>query len=230
MPIPMTPPKTIDSKKIQAVLFDLDGTLLDTAPDFLIATNRLLERKGMPLLPAESIRRLVTHGSAGIVQKVFELDEKHPDFEPIRQELLTLYMANLADQTRPFQGITELLSTLGQQHIPWGIVTNKPESFTLAILEQLPLYPAPSTIVCPDHVTKTKPDPESVILACHQLGVSPGKSIYIGDHQRDIEAGLRAGTTTIAAAYGYIDDDEDPASWGAHYTVISATQLLDLIF
>ncbi len=229
MPIPMTPTKTTSSTKFQAVLFDLDGTLLDTAPDFLTATNRLLERKGMPLLPAESIRRLVTHGSVGIIKKVFELEEKHPDFEPIRQELLMLYMANLADQTRPFQGITELLETLGQQHIPWGIVTNKPESFTRAILEQLPLYPAPSTVVCPDHVTKTKPDPEPVILACQQLGVSPRESIYIGDHQRDIEAGLRAGTTTIAAAYGYIDDDEDPTSWGAHYTVTSASQLLALI-
>ncbi|MFT7300166.1 MAG: 2-phosphoglycolate phosphatase [Porticoccus sp.] len=229
MPISMKPTKTTSSTKFQAVLFDLDGTLLDTAPDFLTATNRLLERKGMPLLPAECIRRLVTHGSAGIIKEVFELEEKHPDFEPIRQELLTLYMANLADQTRPFQGITELLATLGQQHIPWGIVTNKPESFTLAILKQLPLYPAPSTIVCPDHVTKTKPDPESVILACQQLGVSPRESIYIGDHQRDIEAGLRAGTTTIAAAYGYIDDDENPTSWGAHYTVTSASQLLALI-
>lgn len=215
--------------RFQAVLFDLDGTLLDTAPDFLTATNQLLARKGMPLLPAESIRRLVTHGSVGIIKKVFELDEQHSDFEPFRQELLALYMDNLADQTHPFKGIPEVLSTLGQQQIPWGIVTNKPESYTLAILQQLPLSPAPATIICPDHVTKTKPDPESIVLACKQLGVSPDKTVYIGDHQRDIDAGLRAGTTTIAAAYGYIDKNEDPTLWGADYTVNCATQLLELI-
>jgi N-acetyl-D-muramate 6-phosphate phosphatase len=226
---PMKHPTRRTPTRFQAVLFDLDGTLLDTAPDFLTATNRLLAQKGMPLLPAESIRRLVTHGSVGIIKKVFELDEQHPDFEPFRQELLALYMDNLADQTHPFKGITELLSTLGQQQIPWGIVTNKPESYTLAILQQLPLSPAPATIICPDHVVKTKPDPESVLLACKQLGISPDKTVYIGDHQRDIEAGLRAGTTTIAAAYGYIDKNEDPALWGAHYTVNCATQLLELI-
>ncbi len=221
--------KQIILPRFQAVLFDLDGTLLDTAPDFLTATNLLLAKKGLPLLPAESIRQLVTHGSVGIVKKVFELDEQHPEFEPIRQELLSLYMDNLADQTHPFTGITELLYTLGENQIPWGIVTNKPESYTLAILEQLPLSPPPATIICPDHVSKTKPDPESVVLACKQVGISPSDTVYIGDHQRDIEAGRRAGTTTIAATYGYIDQNEDPTLWGADHTVSCATQLLELI-
>ena len=218
------------TSRFQAVLFDLDGTLLDTAPDFLTATNLLLEKKGLDQLPAESIRRLVTHGSVGIIENVFELDKAHPDFEAIRQELLALYMDNLADQTRPFIGITKLLHTLGQHQIPWGIVTNKPEIFTLAILKQLPLSPPPATIICPDHVSKTKPDPESVILACHQVGVSPNNAVYVGDHRRDIEAGLKAGTTTIAATYGYIDSNEDPTLWGADHTVSCATQLLDIIF
>lgn len=214
----------------QAVLFDLDGTLLDTAPDFLTATNRLLEKKALPPLTESDIRGLVTHGSAGIIRNVFDLDETHPDFEPTRQELLALYKDNLADKTRPFQGITDLLVALGQQQIPWGIVTNKPELYTLAILEQLPLTPYPSTIICPDHVKQTKPHPESVILACNQLGITPENTVYIGDHLRDIEAGLKAGTTTIAAAYGYIDSQEDVSSWGAHHMVNSATQLKSLIF
>ena len=214
----------------QAVLFDLDGTLLDTAPDFLASTNLLLSQKGMPLLNENDIRWLVSHGSAGIIRNAFKIDETHQDFETIRQELLALYKDNLADQTRPFDGINELLLELGQQQTPWGIVTNKPELYTLAILEQLPLSPSPATIICPDHVTNTKPDPESIILACNQMGIEPKNTVYIGDHLRDIEAGLRAGATTIAAAYGYISDEEDTSSWGAHHTVSCATQLHDLIF
>ena len=216
--------------KFQAVLFDLDGTLLDTAPDFLTCTNQLLGGRGMPLLNEDDIRKMVTHGSAGIISKTFSLHNSHPDFEPLRQELLSLYMDNLAELTRPFPGIAELLTELAEYQIPWGIVTNKPERYTLALLERLQLTSAPSTIICPDHVTRTKPDPESIILACNQLGIEPKDTVYIGDHLRDIEAGLRAGATTIAAAYGYIGDEEDVSSWGAHHTVSCATQLHDLIF
>jgi phosphoglycolate phosphatase len=214
----------------KAVLFDLDGTLLDTAPDFLTSTNLLLEKRGLPLIGEENIRWLVSHGSAGIIRNVFDMDETHPNFEPTRQELLTFYKDNLADKTQPFEGIESLLLELEQQQIPWGVVTNKPEFYTLAILEQLPLSATPATIICPDHVTKTKPDPESIVLACLKLGVKPEDTVYIGDHLRDIQAGLNAGTTTIAAAYGYLDDIEDPISWGAHHTVSCATQLQSLIF
>lgn len=220
-----------NTAKYRAVLFDLDGTLLDTAPDFLTCTNRLLANKGMPLLAEDDMRRLVTHGSAGIVRGVFALEQDHPDFEPLRQELLALYFENLADRTQPFPGITELLTELTQQQIPWGIVTNKPERYTLAILHQLPLMgAAPAAVVCPDHVQRTKPDPESVLLACQMLAVSPEQTVFIGDHLRDIEAGLRAGTATIAAGYGYLDENEDPTSWGADHTVTCATQLAKLIF
>ncbi len=222
--------RQLTTPKYRAVLFDLDGTLLDTAPDFLTCTNRLLANKGMPPLAEESIRRLVTHGSAGIISKVFSLEQNHPNFEPIRQELLSLYLENLADRTHPFPGIQELLAELAEHDIPWGIVTNKPELYTQAILKQLPLSSAPSTVICPDHVQRTKPHPESVLLALDKLSVAPEHAVFVGDHLRDIEAGLRAGTTTIAAAYGYLDEDEDPASWGAHHTVDCARQLSKLIF
>lgn len=222
---------TFDNKpRFQAVLFDFDGTLFDTAPDFLVATNHLLATRGLELLPADRIHRLVSHGSAGIVRYAFNLDEAHPNFEPTRQELLSLYRANLANKTLPFKGIIELLHALGQQQTPWGIVTNKPEVYTLAILAQQPLSPSPATIVCPDHVTKTKPDPEPIILACNQLNIAPENVVYIGDHHRDIESGLHAGATTIAAAYGYLDDNEDVKTWGAHYTVNCATELQNLLF
>ncbi|TNE77110.1 MAG: HAD family hydrolase [Gammaproteobacteria bacterium] len=219
-----------NNAKYDAVLFDLDGTLLDTAPDFLTCTNRLLADKGMPLLAEDDIRRLVTHGSAGIIRGVFALEQGHPDFEPTRQALLTLYFENLADRTRPFPGIQELLTQLAERQIPWGIVTNKPERYTLAILEQLPLGSPPATVICPDHVQRTKPDPESVLLALQQIGIAPKQAVFIGDHLRDIEAGKRAGTATIAAAYGYLSEGEDPNSWGANHAVDCATQLANLIF
>jgi phosphoglycolate phosphatase len=225
------PPVTAPTRKalFQAVLFDLDGTLLDTAPDFLTATNQLLAKRALPLLAEDSIRQLVSQGSAGIIRKVFNMDETHQNFEPTRQELLSFYRDCLADKTHPFLGISELLLALKNHDIPWGIVTNKPELYTLAILDQLSLPTIPGTIICPDHVTKTKPDPESIFLACTQLGVKPKDTVYIGDHLRDIEAGLRAGTTTIAAGYGYIGKDEDPLTWGAHHMVNGATELLNLI-
>ena len=206
----------VKQPKFQAVLFDLDGTLLDTAPDFLTCTNRLLDGRGMPLLTEDDIRKMVTHGSAGIISQTFSLHNSHPDFEPLRQELLSLYMDNLAEQTRPFPGIAELLA--------------EPERYTLALLERLQLTSSPSTIICPDHVTRTKPDPESVLLALRELAIAPEAAVFIGDHLRDIEAGIRAGTATIAAAYGYLDDSEDPGSWGATYTVDDAHQLSPLIF
>ncbi|MDX2465635.1 MAG: HAD-IA family hydrolase [Porticoccus sp.] len=226
----MSSATTPDSKALfQAVLFDLDGTLLDTAPDFLTATNQLLAKRALPLLAEDSIRQLVSHGSAGIIRNVFDISETHQDFESTRQELLSFYRDCLADKTHPFLGISELLLTLKRHDIPWGIVTNKPELYTLAILDQLPFSTTPKTIICPDHVSKTKPDPESIILACNQLGVEPKNTVYIGDHLRDIEAGLSAGTTTIAAGYGYIGKDEDPLTWGAHHIVNCATELQNLI-
>ena len=217
-------------KNPHAVLFDLDGTLLDTAPDFVTATNRLLTAKNRPELHPEHVRQLVSHGSVGIIEFAFDLPKEHPDFEPLRQELLGFYLQNLADKTRLFPGMEELLTMLGAKGIPWGIVTNKPELYTQAILEQLPISPAPATVICPDHVSNTKPDPESIYLACRKLGVEPRNSIYIGDHPRDIQAGLNAGSTTIAALYGYLADDDNPEDWGAHHQVNCATEIVNILF
>lgn len=222
-------PSTLQPK-YQAVLLDLDGTLLDTAPDFLTCTNKMLEQRGMAPIDGTQIRRLVSHGSAGIISSVFDITTDAETFEPLRQELLALYYNHLAVDTAPFAGITELLQGLAQTNTPWGIVTNKPERYTQAILEQMPFNPAPSTVICPDHVTHTKPDPEPVNMALEQLGISAHNAVYIGDHQRDIESGRRAGTTTIAAGYGYLDTDENPEDWQADHCVSHSEQLLSLIF
>jgi phosphoglycolate phosphatase len=214
----------------QAVLFDLDGTLLDTAPDFVTALNRLLTECGRDTLAPEVIRAGVTHGSGGLITLGFGLNANDDEFEPVRQRLLTHYLNCLTEQTDMFPGMDKVLLELEARTMPWGIVTNKPELYTQAILESLTFPSPPATVICPDHVSRTKPDPEPIHLACQQLGIAADRTIYVGDHQRDIEAGNNAGSRTIAAAYGYIDEGEDPFSWGADHVVETVEQLRELLF
>lgn len=214
----------------QAVLFDLDGTLLDTAPDFVTSTQALLAQHGRDPMPEKMIRNAVTNGSRGIVEKVFQLEANDPSIEPLRQELVELYFQRLHERTRPFDGIPQTLNALREKSIPWGIVTNKPARFTDAILERLPFDYPPESVVCPDHVSNTKPHPESILLACEQLSVDPAKTVTIGDHARDVAAGRAAGSTTIAALYGYIDPDEPIDDWQADYRASSAHDLMTLLF
>lgn len=215
---------------LQAVLFDLDGTLLDTAPDFLTATNRLLSAKQRSVLHHDSLRQLVSNGSAGIIEYAFDLPRDHSEFEALRQELLDFYWETLAEETDLFPGMSAVLEAINLKNLPWGIVTNKPERYTLEILRRKPINPAPQTIICPDHVRHTKPDPEPILLACAELGVAPENCVYVGDHLRDIEAGLRAGCTTIAALYGYLSETDKPEDWGAHHQVNNAAQITNILF
>lgn len=215
--------------KFNAILFDLDGTLLDTAPDFITATQRLAREIGHPRPAAAAVRSAVTHGSTGILKQIFAVNETAPNFAATRQMLLDFYYDCLTDQTRPFDGIPELLAQAERQQVPWGIVTNKPLLYTNAILERLAIRPAPGTVVCPDHISNTKPDPEPVLLACRQLSVNPGEAVYIGDHERDIRSGRMAGAATIAAAYGYLDPDDNPGLWEADHVVQHPGEILKLL-
>lgn len=214
----------------QAVLFDLDGTLLDTAPDFSTALNKLLVSRSRAALPDARIRALVSAGAAALLVDAFECAADSPEFAQLRVEFLQLYHQHLSQQTRPYPSLIGVLARLGAQGIPWGIVTNKPLLYTSAILRDLALTPAPAVVICPEHVVNAKPHPEPIMLACEQLGVAPTATIYIGDHRRDIESGISAGATTIAAAYGYIGTDDDPANWGAHYLIHRPQQLASLLF
>mgnify|MGYP003388015261 FL=1 len=216
--------------RFKAVLFDLDGTLLDTAPDFTIAANILLAAKMLPLTTEKKIRPSISDGSAGIICNIFMMNHSSPYFEETRQELLAFYKEHLADKTQPFMGISVLLLELKKYKIPWGVVTNKPEVYTMAILDKLKLNPSPGAIICPDHVQRIKPDPESVFLACRQLGVRAEDTVFVGDHYRDIKAGKDAGASTIAAAYGYIDEKETISDWGADYVAEHPEDILSLIF
>ena len=216
--------------RFKAVLFDLDGTLLDTAPDFTIAANILLAAKMLPLTTEKKIRPSISDGSAGIICNIFMMNHSSPYFEETRQELLACYREHLADKTQPFIGISVLLLELKKYKMPWGIVTNKPEVYTMAILDKLKLNPSPGAIICPDHVQRIKPDPESIFLACRQLGVRAEDAVFVGDHYRDIKAGKNAGASTIAAAYGYIDEKETISDWGADYVAEHSEDILSLIF
>jgi len=212
------------------VLFDLDGTLLDTAPDFVTALTRMLMEKGLDALNPEIIRAAVTNGSAGLITLAFGLKPQEAGFEALRQQFLKYYGASLTGGTQLFPGMEALLTKLAQHKIPWGIVTNKPVLYTTAILANLQVPSPPRAVVCPEHVTNTKPDPEPVLLGCQQLEVVPHRCLFVGDHLRDIQAGINAGCATAAAAFGYIDAGEDPAQWGATYLLTHADELDSILF
>ena len=214
----------------KALLFDLDGTLLDTAPDFMSALNIQLVMHGREPLPASAVRTSVTNGSAGLIQDGFGITPDHVDFESIRQQYLDLYFNNLADQTALFPGMEEVLARCEFDNIPWGIVTNKPWKYSSAVLEQLNLIGRAATVICPDHVAHPKPNPEAMLLAAAQISVAPKDCLYVGDHLRDIDAGIAAGMRTIAAGWGYIEHGEDASNWNADYFVSESNQLHQLLF
>ena len=218
-----------NQKKIRAVMFDLDGTLLDTAPDFVAVVNQLLRENNKAELPPEKIRTGVSNGSKALVMMAFEIEESHPDFQPLRLRLLELYSAHIAVYTRPFPGIQQLLQRLAEKNIAWGIATNKPEAYTTPLLKELNLQPAPASVICPDHVSQSKPHPESLHLAAQHIGCSAEEIIYIGDHLRDIECGKRAGSITIAAGYGYIDSNSPADQWQADFIVNHADDIWPIV-
>lgn len=213
-----------------AVIFDLDGTLVDTADEFVTVVQTLRAEHGLPPLPNQRIRASVSNGARALVSLALDLNEDDADFETRRLRLLELYGEVLGSTARPYPGIEDLLRTLGERGIPWGVSTNKPRAYAEPLMARLDLQPALGTLVCPDDVSQRKPHPEPLWLNCSQLGVDPAQSIYVGDHIRDIEAGRRAGLFTIAARYGYIEPGDDPGSWGADAEVRDSTDLTPLIF
>lgn len=213
--------------KLKAVLFDLDGTLLDTAPDFVVTLNQLLAEEQRPPLPAAAIRATVSNGARALVTLGFQVTETDAEFERLRLRLLQIYSENLAINTRPFDGIAQLLQHCRRLGIDWGIVTNKPDAYTQPLLRALALQP--QVTVCPDHVEQRKPHPEPLLLACARLDCACDEAIYIGDHRRDIECGRNAGMPTIAAAYGYLAEACEAGQWQADHIAHSAAELWPII-
>lgn len=214
---------------LRAVLFDLDGTLIDTAPDFAFVLNRLLERHGRPPIPYERVRQTVSDGSGGLITLGFGLRPAEPEFEPMRQALLSIYAEHLADESRLFEGMEAVLQRVENTGLKWGLVTNKPSAYAGPLVQALGLAERCATLVCPDHVRQRKPHPEALLLACAALDCKPADAIYVGDHRRDIEAAQQARMRSVACTYGYVHEDDPCSDWGADHLVASPAELLALI-
>jgi phosphoglycolate phosphatase len=212
---------------IRTVLFDLDGTLADTAPDLARVLNELLVEEGRAPLPFEAIRPEVSHGSPGLLRLGFGITSSAPDYARLRERLLALYARDVCRDTRMFPGMREVLAGLKARGLNWGIVTNKPAFLTEPLVEKLALDQAPAAVVSGDTTANRKPHPEPMLLACAQAGSQPGQCLYVGDARRDIEAGRAAGMPTLVALFGYIGDHESPQTWGADRMIESPREILD---
>jgi phosphoglycolate phosphatase len=209
-----------------AVLFDLDGTFADTAPDMAHALNLQLERHGRAPLPFKRIRPHVSHGGRAMIRIGFGLEPGDAGYERLRREYLDIYAGHLAVETVPFPGIPELIQALESRRMCWGIVTNKPAWLTDPLMDALGLGARAACIVSGDTAPRPKPHPDPILHACALINRSPRCCWYVGDAQRDITAGLAAGTGTLAALFGYIAEHDDPASWGAHGLVREPMEVL----
>lgn len=214
---------------LRAVFFDLDGTLLDTAGDLAHALNALLQAKGKSTLPFTTIRKVVSDGAAALIKLGFNIDEAHPDYPNLREDLLAFYNSNLSQHTQPFEGIATLIKILSEHDIAWGIVTNKPWAYTEPLMQKHLFASEPSAVICPDHVQHKKPHPEALLLACKQTQCTPEQAIYVGDHKRDIDCGRNAGCDTIAVGYGYIPENESHTDWQATHNIAHADEMWPII-
>lgn len=214
---------------LRAVFFDLDGTLLDTATDMGNALNTLLVKEGKDPLPMEIIRNHVSNGAAALVRLGFNITQENENFPRLRQHFLDCYLTDLASHTELFPGLDALITTLADNDIAWGIVTNKPWTYTEPLLKHFRFASNPVAVLCPDHVKERKPAPDSLLLACQQANCHVEEAIYVGDHARDIECGIRAGMDTIAVGYGYIDTGDDHRTWGATHAVDTGDELWPII-
>ena len=209
-----------------AVLFDLDGTLLDTAPDLAYALNRVRGDHRLAPLPLSAIRPHVSNGSCALTRVGFDLHEDSRAFEQCRQQLLTYYQENLALHTRLFDGMEQVLAAIAARGQSWGIVTNKPAWLTDPLLDKIAFVHEPACVVSGDSTARAKPHPEPLLSAAEQVGVAPQSCLYIGDAVRDVEAARSAQMPVIVARYGYIGVDEDPATWDSDGVVDSPLDIL----
>ena len=212
------------------VFFDLDGTLADTAPDLVAATNQLLSARNLPLKPYEQLRPCASAGARGLIGGAFGIDTKHPDFIALRDEFFANYEKALFVHSKLFDGMEHLLHQLESAQLPWGIVTNKSERFTNPLIKLMGLSQRSASTVSGDTTPHSKPHPEPILHAARIANLDPNKSLYVGDDIRDIIAGKAAGMKTVAAAYGYCGCEEPPEAWGADFIIQTPQELLQIIF
>lgn len=209
----------------EAVLFDLDGTLADTAPDLGGATNQLLQEEGLPPAALAYLRPYASQGVRGLLRAGFGIDQTHADYPRLFDRFLDLYAARICEDSRLFEGIPELLDTLEGMDLHWGIVTNKRRRFTDPLVELLQLSPRTRCVVSGDTTAEAKPSPLPVLHACQLLACAPQRTLYVGDDRRDIEAGRAAGCLTVAVTYGYLGDSGPLTAWGADLIIDHPAEL-----
>jgi len=213
-------------RHIKAVLFDLDGTLIDSAPDLAAAADRLRLDRGLPELGLSLYRPHTGTGARGMLKIAFQMEPEHPEFIDLREEFFKNYERNLVVNTRPFDGVKELIESLNDRSLAWGIVTNKSARFTDPIVRQSPLLTQAKTVISGDTTAHAKPHPAPILEAMKRMGLRAEECVYIGDDERDIVAGKAAGVKTVAAGYGYLGDAGDIANWNADVNIYSPLDLL----
>ena len=220
---------TFRFSQIQAVLFDLDGTLIDSAPDLGAAADKMRLDRGLPSLPAASYRRMAGSGARGMIAVAFDLTPEHAGFAALKDEFFINYERCMRQTTHPFDGVAELVAQLRRRDIVWGVVTNKAARFSEPLTRAMPLFSSAHVHVSGDTTAYTKPHPEPLLEAARRLRIEPARCVYVGDDQRDIVAGRAAGMGTVAATYGYLGLLADTTLWGAHAEIKSPLELLDLL-
>ncbi|HDR8908105.1 TPA: phosphoglycolate phosphatase [Burkholderia multivorans] len=233
MTTPLSPARdALDAPRLQhceAVLFDLDGTLADTAPDLAAAVNKMQRVRGLPETPLDPLRRLASAGARGLLGGAFGITPDTPGYDAMRDEFLANYAADICVQTTLFPGIAEVLDELEARGVRWGIVTNKAMRLTAPLVELLGLASRAACVVGGDTTPHSKPHPAPLLHAAGLLALAPDRIVYVGDDLRDIQAGYAAGMATVAAAYGYCGDGAAPGDWRAQHLVGTTGELRDLL-
>ena len=216
-------------RDIQAVLFDLDGTLIDSAPDLGAAADKMRTDRGLPTLPASRYRPMAGAGARGMLGVAFGITPEDPDFELLREEFFVNYENCMTERTYAFDGVSELVQALRRSGLPWGVVTNKSSRFTVPLTRAMPLFASAAAVISGDTTPHAKPHPEPLFEAARRLGLAPDRCVYVGDDERDIVAGRAAGMGTVVATYGYLGHKTDVDQWRAHAVIDSPLQLLKLL-
>ena len=215
--------------QVQAILFDLDGTLIDSAPDLGAAADKMRVDRGLSSLSLAHYRPMAGAGARGMLGVAFGLLPEDADFVALREEFFTNYERCMTQNTYAFAGVPELISHLVQLELPWGVVTNKIGRFTLPLTSAMAMFESARVVISGDTTPHAKPHPEPLLEAARRLAIEPAHCLYVGDDERDIVAGLAAGMGTVAATYGYLGQAADPLQWGAHATINSPGELLQLL-
>jgi phosphoglycolate phosphatase len=217
----------LKQRNIAAVLFDLDGTLVDSAPDLAAAADQMRLARALPSLPLQAYRAHCGSGARGMLKVAFGIEPEHTDFEPLREEFFVNYTQCLTARTRLFEGVVPLVQQLAACGLAWGVVTNKSERFALPLLATMPVFTSAATVVCGDTTPHTKPHPAPLLEAARRIGVAPAHCVYVGDDLRDILAGKAAGMATVAAHYGYLGPQAQVDQWGADLGIESPLGLVE---